>query len=306
MSATTPSPQETQPLTITTISTTLGLQALLNTILSLPTSPPSLYVDLEGHSLGRNGSIALLTLYIFPTATCHLIDIHILGAAAFTTTCTLPAPTSTSLKTILESPAIPKVFFDVRNDADALFSLYGISLSGICDVQVMEYASRHIPGRFVSGLANCIARDLAPRTPVSTPVGQLVAEHQVLKALVPRLFDPALGGSYDVFTVRPLAGEILRYSALDAVLLVHLYRVYDEKLQGGQKGFWRWKVKSVAEGRVREAMGVGYDGESRDKAWGPWVWGDREVEEEKERWERDLKECMMLGVEVKDGEWPAT
>jgi len=75
---------------------------------------------LEGIALGRHGSISILSLYIAPTKKIYLIDIHSLREAAISTT----TNSGTSLKTVLESSAIPKVVFDIRNDSDALFSLF--------------------------------------------------------------------------------------------------------------------------------------------------------------------------------------
>jgi hypothetical protein len=47
-----------------------------------------------------------------------------------------------TLKMIFESETIQKVFFDVRNDSDALYYHFGISLAGVHDIQVMEFAVR--------------------------------------------------------------------------------------------------------------------------------------------------------------------
>jgi exonuclease 3'-5' domain-containing protein 1 len=71
---------------------------------------------------------------------------------------------ATSLKTILESPTIPKVFFDIRNDSDALFSHFQISVDGIKDLQLMELASRKGSQNLVARLAKCIEKE----SPVST------------------------------------------------------------------------------------------------------------------------------------------
>lgn len=103
---------------------------LLDSIANLATEPPSLYIDLEGIALGRCCSISIFSLYIAPTKETYLIDIYTLKEAAFSTT----NNSGTSLKTVLESPTIPKVVFDMRNDSDALFSLFGVSVDGIKDL----------------------------------------------------------------------------------------------------------------------------------------------------------------------------
>jgi len=140
---------------VTFIDLEARLLPLLDSIANLAVDPPSLYIDLEGIALGRHGSISILSLYIAPTKKAYLIDIHSLGEAAFSTT----TSSGTSLKTILESSTIPKVVFDIRNDSDALFSLFQISVDGIKDLQLIELASRTGSRKFVSGLAKCIEKE---------------------------------------------------------------------------------------------------------------------------------------------------
>jgi exonuclease 3'-5' domain-containing protein 1 len=151
------------PLTMSTaklISTEVDLARVLDQLNVSTTVPPHLYIDLEGINLSRHGSISILTLYDRSQPHVYLVDVYTLGFAAFTTpsaTCkTLPssdmdvidadslgmAPHFITLKSILESQNIPKVFFDVRNDSDALFSCFGIRLQGVQDLQVMELASK--------------------------------------------------------------------------------------------------------------------------------------------------------------------
>jgi exonuclease 3'-5' domain-containing protein 1 len=79
-----------------------------------------------------------MSLCVPSRKTVYLIDIYRLGNEAFSTV----NSDKKSLKFILESPVVLKVLFDVRHDSDALFSLYGISLDGIRDVQLMELGTR--------------------------------------------------------------------------------------------------------------------------------------------------------------------
>ncbi len=65
-----------------------------------------------------------------------------------------------TLKGILESGSIPKVFFDVHNDSDALFSHFSISLAGIYNIQLIELATRTYSKRYIKGLAKYIKRDI--------------------------------------------------------------------------------------------------------------------------------------------------
>jgi exonuclease 3'-5' domain-containing protein 1 len=109
----------TTPQTGTTVVSSIHeLLLLLDNLISLLVDPPSLYFDLKGIRLGRLGLISLVLLYVAPELMTYIIDIHILGGDAFSTT----NSTGNSLKSVLESLKIPKVFFDIRNDSDALYS----------------------------------------------------------------------------------------------------------------------------------------------------------------------------------------
>lgn len=118
---------------------------------------PALYIDLEGVNLCREGSVSIFSLAIdigVPKFFVKLIDVSTLGHLAFNTT----GVKCKSLKKILEDREIPKVFFDVRNDSDALFTHYGVAIQGVEDVQLMESATRTTTAsrRFLSGLNKCV------------------------------------------------------------------------------------------------------------------------------------------------------
>jgi exonuclease 3'-5' domain-containing protein 1 len=129
---------------------------LVDILASLPTTPPSIFVDLEGINLSREGTISILRLYVLPKDCSYLIDVHQLQHMAFSTT---GKHFATCLKEILEAKNIPKIFFDVRNDLDALFHHFEISLSGVEDIQLIELATRTFPKKYVSSLQKCIEND---------------------------------------------------------------------------------------------------------------------------------------------------
>jgi len=140
---------------VTFIDTCAGVAEMIGDLTHLPAKPPSLYIDLEGVNLSRHGTISILQIFVLPQRSTFLIDIYGLKDKAFS----YPAPSGTTLRAILESPSIPKVFFDVRNDSDALFSHYQIELSGVQDLQLMELATRKFSKRCVNGLGKCIEND---------------------------------------------------------------------------------------------------------------------------------------------------
>ncbi|CZT13567.1 uncharacterized protein RAG0_17064 [Rhynchosporium agropyri] len=175
----------------TFIALEADLMALLDSIPNLPVEPPSLYLDLKGIDLGRHGSVSILSLHIAPTQMTYLIDIHSLGRAAFSAT----KNSGTSMKSALASSAIPKIIFDIRNDLDALFSLFQISVDCIKDLQLIELAYRTGSREFVSSLA----KDIEKESPISVAAK---TKWKLTKECGHRLFAPEKGGRYEVFNER--------------------------------------------------------------------------------------------------------
>lgn len=271
------------------------LQSALHDIAELPgftIGPPAIFIDLEGIKLSRNGSISILSLYNVPKNTVYLIDVHTLGAAAFSTKYSSfsesigdqqavgdePDVTGTTLKDVLQSPTITKVIFDVRNDSDALFSHYQISLDGVEDLQLMELASRQGSRARVNGLSRCVEYD-------SGISAGARAEWQRTKEVGTRLFAPERGGTYQVFNNRPLRADIVQYCAQDVILLPKLYDVYFGRFGAPDKLFWLTEVQNATQDRIKASQSAAYDPHSRNKVFGPWT--DRYLQQAKEVWEED-------------------
>ncbi|KAK4233677.1 hypothetical protein C8A03DRAFT_47835 [Achaetomium macrosporum] len=232
------------------------MSALVDVLDGQPTTPPSLYIDLKGVNLGRHGTVSILQIYVLPRRQAYLVDIHLLGERAFST------PSSTTghtFKGILESEAVPKVFFDVRHDSDAHYSHFGISLAGIQDVQLMELATRDYPRRFVCGLAKCIERGDACLSEEER------SAWSAAKAKGRRLFAPECGGSYQVFNERPLSEEIRRYCVQDVSILPRLWASYDAELTEA----WERRVREASRERVAASQAPTFIGKGRHMASGP-------------------------------------
>lgn len=251
-------PVEQSEPQIEVVDSSASLQCLLRTLLHVPTPSLPLYIDLEGIKLGRHGSISILTLYVHPE-TIYLIDIYKLRETAFTTA----LANGVTLQKILESPSITKVIFDARNDSDALFAHYKISLDGVQDLQLMELATRKRSKKYVSGLAKCIEKE----SPASAAKKR---EWKRQKENTGRLFDPSKGGRYEIFNECPLRDEVRQYCAGDVALLPGLYHTYNAKLNG----LWRGKVQAATKDRIKLSQGADYDGNSRSKTLGPWDEGN--------------------------------
>ncbi|KAF9251021.1 hypothetical protein DTO027I6_1648 [Penicillium roqueforti] len=234
------------------------IASLVARLQNLPTKPPSLYIDLEGINLSRHGSISILQIYVLPHKETYIVDIRSLQEKAFLQTASEKGQT---LLSILESPHIPKVFFDVRNDSDALFSHFNVKLAGVIDLQLMELATSLFPRRYVSGLAKCIERDAL----LTTHESQLwkASKEKGLK-----LFAPEHGGSYDVFDVRPLPDDIMEYCVQDVRFLPRLWVQYNQNISLS----WAEKVTTETLNRVKHSQTAIYDGKGRWKAQVPVGW----------------------------------
>jgi exonuclease 3'-5' domain-containing protein 1 len=266
---------------ISLVNSTSTLICLLDSLADLTTDPPSLYIDLEGIKLSRSGSVSLIGLYVAPQSKSYIVDVHILGRDVFSTT----NNAGCTLKSILESRTIPKVFFDIRNDSDALYSHYQISVNGIIDLQLLELALRQGSKNYVAGLAKCIEKD--------SPVPDATKRSwRYMKDTVGRLYDPKRGGSYEVFNERPIRQEILQYCAQDVMLLPTLWKAYSVKLRQPDKGCWRWMIREETQKRVTLSQSAHYDGQSQGKVYGPW--DEHNIEQRMDSWNDDV---MLMGVD---------
>jgi len=236
-----------------------GIRAFIDHVESQKANAqPFLYIDLEGVKLSRDGTVCLLTVLLTSgpgRERFYLIDIQALQHSAFTTI----NDRGTTLKDILEDPEILKVFFDVRNDSDALYAHYFVKLEGIRDVQLMESATRTTtPQRkLISGLSRCIEATLA---------GQEKLQWKRSKDDGEKLWNPEKGGSYSVFEIRPLSAEVLAYCVGDVQYLPRLYRKY-------KKGTERWNalIAQASQDRVLASQHPGYMPHGRHKALSSWT-----------------------------------
>lgn len=231
---------------------------------------PCIAVDLEGARLSRRGTVSLMNIFDPETRHTYLADIHTLKADTFATS--LPTPetsmstdavpdTPWTLKTVLESPTITKLFFDLRRDSDALHGIFDIHIKGVEDVQLMEVAARP-PGSSrhrLLGLQQCI--ELAGIVPAAQ-----AAESRALKELGQKAFDPKHGGTYDVFTTRPLNPDMALYCAND-VRYLHVLRRFFWKRMTPQ---WKTRVADETAERIALSQSATWQPHSPKNANSPW------------------------------------
>ncbi|KAF2804301.1 uncharacterized protein BDZ99DRAFT_365083, partial [Mytilinidion resinicola] len=223
---------------------------------------PTMYIDLEGVDLCREGSLSILTLLIdtgIPTGRVYLIDVHTLGAQTFTTA----GAERKTLKDILQDDKIPKVFFDVRNDSDALFAHFGVALQGVEDVQLMESATRKTTPsrRFLSSLTKCVENNFL------MSFGNSGVSWKLAKEKGERLFKAEHGGSYAVFNQRPIPEEIISYCVGDVQCLPELRHRFCS-LRAYQ---WQDLVREESKKRVVASQRSDYQPHGPDMAMAPWT-----------------------------------
>jgi exonuclease 3'-5' domain-containing protein 1 len=236
------------------IDTPTAVALLVGLLADLPDQPPSIYVDLEGVNLSRHGSISIIQIHILPTNSTYLVDVNTIRTEAFSTVAT----NGHTLKSILESEAIPKAFFDIRNDSDALFDIYHVKVSGICDIQLMELATRSFSKKACQRLGQMYregpANDCKRR------------EWMENKEKSKRLFAPECGGSYEVFNTRPLPEKVREYCMQDVQLLPRLWLHYHAKMSPQ----WKKRVESATQDRIQLSQSANFNGKGRHMALGPW------------------------------------
>ncbi|KAK3369513.1 hypothetical protein B0T24DRAFT_596251 [Lasiosphaeria ovina] len=108
---------------------------LTDALWGLPTHPPSLY--LKTH-VNFAEVPHILAIHVLPTNRTYLVNVNMLGDKAFSTR----GENGLSLKDILQHPAVPKVFFDVRLDSFSLWNHFRIRLASVGDIQIVERETR--------------------------------------------------------------------------------------------------------------------------------------------------------------------
>mmetsp|Transcript_51145 Transcript_51145/g.122490 ORF Transcript_51145/g.122490 Transcript_51145/m.122490 type:complete len:480 (-) Transcript_51145:2-1441(-) len=181
-------------------------------------------VDFEGVDLCRTGELCLVQMTCDDDPTLvYVLDVHVLGQKTFH----LATPTGMSMKYLLEDHQnVTKLWFDPRNDVDALYHQFGITPRNVMDLQLAEVAIRRSQGhvvKFVTGLQRCLQQsDQLSHDQVSCA--------QDIDNRAKSLFEPKFGGRYETFQERPLRDVILMYAAHDSRYMLLLYQYYIQKL----------------------------------------------------------------------------
>jgi exonuclease 3'-5' domain-containing protein 1 len=208
-------------------------------------------VDFEGIDLCKTGTVCIGQFHVKGAKVVYILD--------FVQIKNPFDEHNGRLKTIMESNEYTKVFFDPRNDSDAIIHQYGVTMQNVLCLQLCEVASRrqnNLRVKFIIGLKKAMETHLK-----SSAKDEIV---EIKKAgLI--LFEPEHGGTYEVFRTRPLSDDILRYCVVDVYFFDDLYSILYERLLPKRK---EW-VKLKSNERILECKQPDYLPKSPSKAFAP-------------------------------------
>ena len=215
----------------TFVNTVAKLEGFLPVLLTLKDSTPErpeYSCDCEGCNLGRRGSLTIFQMRIRSLKHTYVFDVLALGGRVMFET---EGKEGQSLKKSLQSQQI-KVFWDVRQDSDAMFNHFGIRLGGIIDAQLMEIASRNCPER-----RTLFSLFFA----VSNERKALMVDYEFWewKQSFNKAKEYFNESNYECFNIRPLSYQALKYSAGDVDYIEKLYDVYYPKMKDKYWAFVR-------------------------------------------------------------------
>lgn len=201
-------------------------------------------VDFEGMKLCRHGALCLVQVCLQDEPhMVYVIDVYQLGRRCFS----VATQRGTSFKTLIEDDSYTKVWFDPRNDVDALYHQFGVFPRGIFDLQLAEVADRRARGlnvQYVQGLGkvlwNCHKLTLEQKR---------FADR--INLLGKNLFEPQNGGNYEIFQSRPLNPVILVYAAHDARHMLTLYDTLVTNLANSE--IWLPRIMAAGQRRAEWA-----------------------------------------------------
>lgn len=231
---------------------------MVDALIALPVVEPNIAVDLEGKSLGRDGPVYLAIVHDYEAEHTYIVDVHILQSEAFDTHGT---DGTTSLRSILQTDETPKLFYDVRQDSDALYHQFGIRIAGVLDVQLFKLASMshsfNYPARYRTGLFNAIDSGINMNC-------EAKRNWLEIKRSGKELWCPDQGDSWDRFTERNKRKEIIEYCLVDVVHLRTLYRNYLRYMSQN----WLAKVKRTTQLSIERTWQEDFVSATDGK--GPW------------------------------------
>jgi exonuclease 3'-5' domain-containing protein 1 len=202
------------------VETNWQLKLFLEFLPDLDKDLAHLFCDQEGRDESREGSLTHLQITFAHLNTTFIFPIKVLCPKVFNAV----GSTGVSLHQVLEDPEIVKVYFDIRNDSNAIFYHNGVHLKGVIDLQLMELVCRgpldHTKWVNVKGLRYCVEQ---------YPKLQLEGYVKWMEAKQAGTMWCAIHG-YEAFELSPIPEVLAEYAAQDAEIMPHIYAVFYQAL----------------------------------------------------------------------------
>jgi hypothetical protein len=211
--------------------------------------------DSEGVDLGRDGPLTIISIGgIQEKSPIYVIDVKLIGPDK------VFSESKSSLRQLLEGNK-SKIAFDCRSDSDALFHQFGVKLSTVQDLQVLDQAVRiFVQGELPPEKCRYLSGGKAPRLPSMEKVAERLFINVSFKASAPHRFD------LKVWDKRPLEQSAIEYAGEDVHVIREIYnhawQRINEKLafcDNEWTGFWNTLHSAYLENSKR------YEGAFRDR-----------------------------------------
>jgi exonuclease 3'-5' domain-containing protein 1 len=227
----------------TFIDTQEKLRAFLPILLKLRPSTreaPELTLDSEGWNLGIHGTLTILQMRIRSLKHTFVFDVLALGGTNMFET---EGAEGQSLKKVLQSKEHVQLWWDLRQDQEALLHHLGILIGNRIDVQLMELAVRNSPYvQSLRGLSSAVWID-GHTWMSNVDVFEWVRKNKEAKEYFAM-------SNYECFNQRPLSDLTLEYSADDVDAIERLYDVYCQMMTDE-----RWELVLVeTDNRILRSM----------------------------------------------------
>jgi len=145
----------------------------------------------------------------------------------------------------------------VRNDSDALYSLFNVSLLCVLDIQLMALASSDEPDGHIRGLKRCVVDSGILNEQDTATWVRTKEEGSALYKADPKLWEQ-----------RPLPEVLSKYSVEDVTVLPALWKLYKARLSNDA---WDTAIEIESYRRVRLSQMEFYDPGGPNKTEGPWM-----------------------------------
>lgn len=214
-----------------------------------------IFVNIDGPGLGRQGAVATLAIYRWSHGRVFILDIAAIGQAAFYTSLVH----GQTLQEVMQSKSIHKVFFDARSAADALHCHFGVTLCGVIEVQLLEFAARRGMATFLKGLSKCVQGNFEL---TRTEREDFQSTRENLRSSV----HLECGAEEPLLCSRPLQRSVIALSILDVTYIASIWDYYDRQVRLGMMP----RIVAATEARIAQSCALDYNGQGRHMARGPW------------------------------------